>query len=201
MNSTVIKKVNINDISRSGFGAAYSLMSAQRRKKCDALRREEDRCLCIAADMLLRDVLSQVTGREKDCFEFIISTNGKPLLAGGGAHFSISHSGEIAVVAVNKDCPVGIDVEKIIPVSSRIAKRVFSDEEAVFVFGSPEIPPGLIEDAEILERFFRVWTYKEAFVKMTGQGIDEGIRNVRYCPENSLCEISDGYCLTVITKE
>lgn len=201
VSSTEIKKVNINDISRSGFGAAYSLMSESRRKKCDALKREEDKKLCIAADMLLRRTISAHTGLNEALLEFSLTETGKPFLAGNELYFSVSHSGEIAAVAVNKSSPVGIDVEKIIPVKARIAGRVFSEAEISFVFGDNKIPAGLIEDRGVLERFFRVWTYKEAFVKMTGEGITDDIVNVRYDAQKCICEISDGYCLTVVTKE
>ena len=201
MNSTVIEKVNINDISRSGYGAAYSLMSESRRKKCDSLRREDDRRLCIAADMLLRKTLSSLTGIRENELEFYCEENGKPMLTGGAAYFSISHSGQIAAVAVSRECPVGIDIEKIAPVKAGIARRICSSEEILYIFSSPEIPSGEITDRKILERFFRVWTYKEAYVKMTGEGIDDNIRNVRYSPCNCYQELCDGYCLTVVTKE
>ncbi len=201
VDGTVTKKVNINDISRSESGAAYFLMSAERRKRCDSLKRDEDKRLCIAADMLLRRVISEETGLDGGALEFVTLENGKPVLKGGAVHFSISHSGEIAAVAVNKHCRVGIDVEKIVPVNSRIARRVFCDEEIAFVFGSPDIPAGAVEDREALERFFRVWTYKEAYVKMTGQGITDDIKSVRYCDENCRCEVFDGYCLSIITEK
>ena len=128
MNSTVIEKVNINDISRSGYGAAYSLMSEERRKKCDSLKREEDRKLCIAADMLLRKTLSALTGVGEAQLEFYCTEKGKPMLLSGEINFSISHSGDIAAVAVNKNRPVGIDVEKIAPIKLELEKCLFKEE-------------------------------------------------------------------------
>ena len=201
MNFTAVYKVNINDISRSEFGAAYFLMSEERQKKCDSLKREEDKRLCIAADMLLRQSLFEYAGIKKQELMLSFSENGKPYIEDGRVHFSVSHSGDIAVVCINEKNPVGIDIEKITQINSRVAKRIFSDAEISFVFSSAEIPSGLITDRQVLERFFRVWTYKEAFVKMTGEGITDDIINVPYKPEKCCCEIFDDYCITVVTKE
>ena len=201
VSSTVFFKFNIDDVSRIRFDTAYFLMSEKRRKKCDALRREDDKKLCILSDMKTREILSEITGLSYEELEFDTEEAGKPYLKNADCHFSISHSEKMVAVAVNKKKPVGIDIEKIRPVSARIAKRVFSLSDIRYVFQSDNVPDGEILDIEMQERFFRVWTYKEAFVKMTGQGIDDDIKNISYNAENCVCELSDDYCITVVTKE
>ncbi len=197
---TEIFTLDIKRISRTDIDAAYFYMSEERRKKCDGLRVQSDKDLCIASDMLLRRILSRKLGLSPEEIAFVVSENGKPYLENGGYHFNVSHSGNIVAVAVNKDCPVGIDVEKIRPVSAGIAKRVFSESDICFVFDGLLIPDGKIEDCEMLTRFFKVWTYKEAFVKMTGEGISDNIKNYSYNENKCVTKVFDNYVLTVITE-
>lgn len=192
--------LDIKRISRTDIDAAYFSMSPERRKKCDGLRNQTDKDLCIVSDMLLRRVLSEKLGIPPAELVFSVTDKGKPYLEGGAYHFSVSHSGNIAAVAVNRDCPVGIDVEKIRPVSARIIFRFFSESDVRFVLGGSRIENGVIEEREMMTRFFKVWTYKEAFVKMTGEGIGADLKSISYDENKCVSRASDDYVLTVITK-
>ena len=192
--------LDIKRISRTDIDAAYFSMSPERRKKCDGLRNQADKDLCIVSDMLLRRVLSEKLGIPPAELVFAVTDKGKPYLEGGAYHFSVSHSGNIAAVAVNRDCPVGIDVEKIRPVSARIIFRFFSESDARFVLGGSRIENGVIEEREMMTRFFKVWTYKEAFVKMTGEGIGADLKSISYDENKCVSRTSDDYVLTVITR-
>ena len=192
--------LDIKRISRTDIDAAYFSMSPERRKKCDGLRNQADKDLCIVSDMLLRRVLSEKLGIPPAELVFAVTDKGKPYLECGAYHFSVSHSGNIAAVAVNRDCPVGIDVEKIRPVSARIIFRFFSKSDARFVLGGSRIENGVIEEREMMTRFFKVWTYKEAFVKMTGEGIGADLKSISYDENKCVSRTFDDYVLTVITK-
>lgn len=96
-------------------------------------------------------------------------------------HFSVSHSGKYFVCAFS-GAPVGVDIqehtllrgetpESAVPRLKRTAKRFFHPLEADFV------------EEDTYERFFRVWTAKEACVKCTGQGIDNDF--------SSLCTVNE----------
>ncbi|MBQ6898488.1 MAG: 4'-phosphopantetheinyl transferase superfamily protein [Clostridia bacterium] len=195
-----IYTLDIKRISRTDIDAAYFSMSPERRKKCDGLRNQSDKDLCIVSDMLLRRVLSEKLGISPSELVFAVTDKGKPYLESGAYHFSVSHSGDIAAVAVNRACPVGIDVEKIRPVSARILLRFFSEGDARFVLGGSRIENGIIEDREMMIRFFKVWTYKEAFVKMTGEGIGVDLKSFPYEESNCVSRTFDDYVLTVITE-
>lgn len=200
VSDTEIFTVDINRISRTEFDAAYFSMSEKRRKKCDGLKFQSDKDLCVAVDMLLREVLSERMGVLSEDLIFDADDKGKLYLVNGNYQFNVSHSGDIAAVAVNKKKAVGIDVEKIKPVSSVVAKRVFSPYDIKFVFGQDTIPAGKITDRETLVRFFKVWTYKEAFVKMTGEGITDNLNECSYNGNKCFSEVFDDYVLSVITK-
>ena len=99
--------------------------------------------------------------------ELLIETgaNGKPYFSNAGIHFNLSHTGN-AVVAAFSGSAVGIDIE------SRgrcrdfvgIAHRFFDPSEADAISRSHD------ED-----QFLRLWTGKEAMLKLSGEGISGGL--------------------------
>jgi len=97
--------------------------------------------------------------------------HGKPTLAplyGHRTEVSLSHSGA-AVAAAMSTVPVGIDVECHRPLAhGAIAARWFTEAEQQFVG----------DDAASSERFFRIWTRKEAVLKATGEGLPGGLATV-----------------------
>ena len=76
---------------------------------------------------------------------------------------SISHSGDMVAVCTS-DKPVGIDIEKIDERKdiNKLSNRVFRGKE-MELFKSSPTP----------ELFFEIWTKKEAYSKIDGQGVNE----------------------------
>ncbi len=175
-------------------------MSPERQKKCLAYRFDDDRKRCIAADMLLRDMLSQLLSCDRLSLEFGITNGGKPYLIGNAAYFGIAHSGKYAAVGVSKTHEVGIDIERIRPVNVSLMRAFCTEKDRAFVLGANEnITEEKITDRQILNRFFRVWCFKEAYFKRTGEGIDPAkMLSVSYIEHPKHEEIFDGYVLTAI---
>lgn len=117
-----------------------------------------DRKRSLGVWLLLEDALKR-HGFSAD--NVTVGENGKPECK--GIHFNVSHSGDFALCAVS-DTLVGCDVEKVTDAPMEIAERYFSEKECRY-----------IEDATCVEeknrRFFRLWTMKESYVKMTGEGM------------------------------
>lgn len=90
---------------------------------------------------------------------------GKPQLKQSDLQFSVSHSGEYAVIAVSKKIPVGVDIEytKRSVDFQAIAKRFFAPGEYEAL--------NHLTSASKIEAFYRCWTRKEAFVKADGAGL------------------------------
>lgn len=98
---------------------------------------------------------------------------GKPYLADyPKAHFNISHSGQYVVCAVC-DRLVGIDIQEIAPYCTEVAANVCNPMEMMQLNAS----------AEPAMEFARIWTKKEAFVKLTGNGITGGLKDISF-PED-----------------
>ena len=113
--------------------------------------------------------------------------------------FSVSHSGSLVVVAM-AETEVGIDVEEIKEKPyGRIVERKRSSDKFRFV-----------EAAEVkdLESFLKVWTKKEAYLKLTGDGLS-GLRSSDVSKplfydgkpvESTTLAIFDGYVGTVVAE-
>ncbi|MEW2283272.1 4'-phosphopantetheinyl transferase superfamily protein [Streptomyces sp. NPDC047841] len=92
---------------------------------------------------------------------------GRPAPRGADLHFSLSHSGELALYAFAR-APVGVDVEAAPPAGTagELAAMLHPRERAELA----ALPP-----AERGEAFLRCWTRKEACLKGLGAGLTHGI--------------------------
>ena len=91
--------------------------------------------------------------------EFLYNEHGKPYIE-GGPYFSISHCKEGIAVAID-DQPIGIDIEAIRHADEDLILRTMNEKEQA-----------RIREAVQTDRTFtRLWTQKEAILKMEGIGI------------------------------
>jgi 4'-phosphopantetheinyl transferase len=113
----------------------------------------------------LRAILSELTGVAPREIRFAQGAQGKPFLADGGPCFSLSHSGELALVAVSRAREVGVDVEKVraIPDAPALARR----------YASPEVARAITDESPCGRDvgFIRIWTAIEAIVKAERTGL------------------------------
>ncbi len=87
----------------------------------------------------------------------------------GGPHISISHSRDLAALAISPAHPVGIDAEQWRETLRRVAKKFLSDVE-MELFTS---------DNELL----RAWTIKEAVYKIAGGAALDFRHNIAITPD------------------
>ena len=144
------------------YAAAYAAVSPARREKTDRFRFEKDRQLSLGAELLLRHAL-RAEGLDELPMTFTYGAQGKPQFKDGGVYFNLSHSGEY-VLCVLAPYEVGCDVEQITPIDLNIARRFFFRSEY------DDIAAQTTKEARS-ELFFRYWTLKESFMKVTGLGM------------------------------
>ena len=179
---TVIYR-DLNGISEKVLERAFFVMSEDRREKCMRLISDVDKKRCIAADMLAREIIAQKTGMSEREIVFGTAENGKPFVKNAEVFFNVSHSGHYAAAALSENGEVGIDVECFRPVSPSVTRFFCSDVDLDFIFGEAPVPQRKkITDSETLVRFFRVWCFKEAFFKRTGEGIGKHAALIDYNP-------------------
>jgi 4'-phosphopantetheinyl transferase len=144
-----------------------SVMSEDEQARARRFVFDRDRRRFSAARVLLRTVLASYVGADPADLRFDTNGQGKPSLAGGrpAPAFNLSHSQDVAVIAVSRAGEVGIDIEAIRPMedAEAIAGRFFAPAEADRLRA---VHPELRDEA-----FFACWTRKEAFVKAIGEGL------------------------------
>jgi 4'-phosphopantetheinyl transferase len=100
--------------------------------------------------------------------EFEQDRRGKPRLASpwreSPIDFSLSHADEVLMVAIARR-RIGVDVERVrrIPDLDAVARVCFTADEQALLDASSQ--------ARRHERFFTMWTRKEAWAKATGLGL------------------------------
>ncbi len=155
------------------FEKLEAMLYLARRNVVEQLNNQRAKLASMATGLLLQRIVKEKLGIEPK--DLIVSKNaqGKPYIEGyPGFNFNISHSGDIIAIAYGDTC-VGIDVEHIRCRESdlKVAKRCFLDEEYRFITEDVyELDvDGISHSVE--ERFFMVWTMKEAYLKYKGTGI------------------------------
>ena len=108
-----------------------------------------------------------------DGAEIEVSKYGKPYFKDrDDLYFNLSHSGSRAMLVLS-DNEVGCDVEQIrdTVASQKVAAHFFCEEEKAFIARAAD-------ETEKRERFFRLWTLKESYIKATaGKGSSTGKRS------------------------
>lgn len=135
-------------------------LSELRRGMLSSCRSESRRRQSIAGELLLIHALRALGQEPALPLPISLAEKGKPFLPGSSLHFSVSHSGNAAACALS-DGPVGLDLERVRPLNSKLLSRCFS---------SPEREE-ILRSSEPEEAFTRLWTRKESYLKATGEGI------------------------------
>ena len=147
------------------------LLNNDERERANRYYQVKDRNRFLISRGALRTILSKYLNVAPSSITFGVSPNKKPIIHDTGKvklHYNVSHSGDWILIAVS-DSDIGADVEFIKPSFQfqEILTDYFSQDEVDF-----------INHQSSLERFFLLWTRKEAFVKATGKGLDSDLRTI-----------------------
>ena len=201
------------------YEKAYSLIPEYRKTKADKMKMYENKLQTVTAGLLLNyavgklsiktgerdyktdenlyekvDIISVIEANNQYFdYEIAYNSQGKPyFLSNREIFFNISHSSNYVVCAIG-DKPVGIDIEGGRKGRQNLARRFFDRAESDW-----------IEEAESDERFFRIWTLKEAYGKATGQGVLDILDKIVYRLEKGkmkayMCGLPQNF--TIVEKE
>jgi 4'-phosphopantetheinyl transferase len=163
--------------------ALRSFLNAEEQERAEQYRFNTVRQQFALTRALLRIVLGQYLQQDPREVQFCYSAHGKPELLASSAKlcFNISHSKELAVFAVCRGQPVGIDLEWINPAvkGAAIARRMFSAQEQDEINA---LPP-----SEQQAKFFQLWTRKEALIKLFGDRLFPGLKTYEVSAESLSC--------------
>jgi len=171
----------------------FQLLSNAELEYALSFRKEQDRIQFIIGCALSRLVLAEQLNMpphqvpiDRTCPK-CQKPHGRPRLPDDKLHWSVSHSGEIILVAFTVNALVGVDVEWIRPFISydttHIIEGILTEKEAVHLSNLPK--------KERLKGILSYWTRKEAVLKATGEGLNTSPQKV---------EVSGPYQKPVLKK-
>jgi len=152
--------------ARESFGA----LSTDELARAARFKFEGDRRRFLHAHCALRELLARAVSRRPEAIEFLTGPNGKPSLPDAySIPFNMSHSGEIALVAIGsglaRDTEIGVDVEvmRAVSDSTALAAMNFTVQE------QDELRHVAADQRD--RAFLQGWTRKEACLKAVGSGL------------------------------
>lgn len=137
-----------------------------------------DRHVFLVSHALLRCVLSRYVSIEPSAWRFENRAHGRPEISARqdahGLRFNLSHTNGLVACVVTRHVDCGVDVENITRQSdyAGIAGKMFSAEENRALEGMPA--------ENRVERFYSLWTLKEAYVKARGLGLSMPTRDISF---------------------
>lgn len=185
---------DIRRFSDENFNEFYSYISKHRQKKADSYKLKIDRKLSILSSYQLEKLFSFMGVKEP--YNYSVLPNGKPILLGDDISFSLTHSGNYAACAVSRKYDVGIDVEDVMLKKRRMdrlkkaAYKFFLEDEIQYIdfemcdneaIHNNEAGENVIHNNEAMEhiirdKFFKIWTFKEAYMKAKGISLIDAMK-------------------------
>ena len=144
-----------------------NVLSPDETERAHRYHFDRDRRRFTIGRAVLRVILAGYLQSEPEEVAFNYGRNGKPSLAApnAGTRFNVSHSQDVAVIAVAHGRELGVDVEYVRPIA---------DQEQLLTvnFSSREVAAyRSLPSQQQQAAFFAGWTRKEAYLKARGGGL------------------------------
>ena len=158
--------------------ALWPILSPEEQARARRFFQERHRQRFIVAHGALRQILGGYLEEAPEALRFDTGPAGKPQLRDRERmprrlEFNLSHSGDLALVAVAWDRPVGVDLEEW--------ERDMNHLELAERFFSPAERDALRTLAastdDLVRGFFAAWSRKEAYLKASGHGVTRGLHH------------------------
>ena len=104
----------------------------------------------------------------------------------------MSHSGDFAVCAIGEK-QVGCDIEQVAIAPMRLAEKYFCENEILHLAETLEEKKN--------EEFYRIWTMKESYMKMTGEGLTLDSKRIEFSLGENVQVYRDGVKVSCAIKE
>ncbi|MDN3204401.1 4'-phosphopantetheinyl transferase family protein [Algoriphagus sediminis] len=145
----------------------FQILAPLEQKLTDQFKFEKHRTRFIKRRVMLRKILGHYLDKSPRSVGIGYTKLGKPFLAMSAEklYFNISHSKDQVLIGVSRDAHLGVDIEFLDPEieSELISTHFFAPTEISLIRNSEGIKKS--------EAFFRLWTIKEAFIKLIGKGL------------------------------
>lgn len=164
-----------------------ALLSREEIARADRLLRPADRLRFTVGRARVRQLLGGYLATDPGRLELTTLPQGKPVLAVPALSFNLSHSADLALLAIARSVPLGVDLELVRPDLDwgPLSRRYFSRGEQLAL---QQLAP-----EQQLEAFVTIWSRKEAFLKATGSGFHQPFDMIEVsAPPAPAALLSDG---------
>lgn len=146
------------------FPDSHALLSEEELARTERFRDRRDRDLFVTGRQASRILLAHYADRAPEGVTIAPDAYGKPV-TDCGLQFNISHTRDQLLLLGFSDSPIGVDIERIDPLTEieRLGERHFTEAEFLHLMND--------EEAGRQGAFFKLWTKKESLAKGIGQGL------------------------------
>ncbi len=183
----------LTDITAEQYNNIFETLSDSRKARVNRFKKEDDRRRSLMATHLAQKLLKEL-GYTNVTLEN--APNGKPYLKGCDLCVSISHSGDGVVCAIS-DREIGIDIEGIKPIKDGLIEYVCTKQELEYIYSDFKDIEKDITDASVMQKFYAVWTAKEAYFKKRGSNITD-IRSINTFSFTKQSYYIDDFIITIV---
>ena len=177
----------MNECTEAEVQRMLPLVSPQRREQALQYKHTFGQFCCLKSWLMLFDLMDERMKGLMD--EWSYNEHGKPSFTPSSLHpfipcFSISHCKQGIAVVID-DQPVGIDIEAIRHADDELIARTMNEKERSIINNRKS-------NIESARAFTRLWTQKEALLKMQGVGIVsfEQLQNtLSSCPQTDITTV------------
>lgn len=145
-------------------------ISKQRQEKIASYRFSIDKKLSLYSALLTRMEISILSGISPQSLYFQSKFMHKPmLLSAPYYHFNFSHTKSIILCGISDTHPIGVDIERIDPpLNIETMEAVLHPTEFQYINAA-------YSNYERTDRFYKIWTQKEAYIKYMGTGFSANV--------------------------
>lgn len=167
-------------LKKTDFSLDQIPLTDQQKEKLNQFKSKKRQKEWALSQFLRRFVFSQKLNLAMDELVFFEKKHHKPYLINQtdqAYDFNISHSGDYLVMAVSEPYTIGLDIETISDKRSilAIAKSFYTKNENDFL--------NKMNKDQKAYYFYLIWTLKEAFLKLDGTGIANGLKQCEFLIE------------------
>ncbi|WP_296620323.1 4'-phosphopantetheinyl transferase superfamily protein [Marivirga sp.] len=162
-NTVQIYRASVLD-DRENIASCIERLSSKEIMRSRRYRNKGDSDRFIIGRAMVKHMAATILNKDFESLEILYTETNKPIID-QEIQFNLSHSGDYVVLAICKECDIGIDIEycdadfKFQP----ILDYCMSKGEQIRIF----------ENKKPLDTFLKYWTRKEAILKGTGIGLLE----------------------------
>jgi len=162
-------EIDINNENLKKAEEKISYLSEFEKQKLYGFKFIKDYRVYLISHIAMRELLSRYMGIKSYKIKYEYEEKGKPRV-GGGIYFNLSHTDNKALIGFyKKDIGVDIEYKKEMADYNGIAELVFTEKEIRYINN---------DSNKKRDRFYEIWTKKEAIIKGIGDGLSEEVKSI-----------------------